>query len=462
MSVYGAAFRHVFYPCYESVLRRRKTLRYLKEMEVSQWLSPDGVRRMQRDKLRTMLIHCGEYVPYYRRLFHDIGFDPQQFESPEQLAEIPVLTKDIIRANHDDLIDERVDRAALMAYGTGGSTGEPLQFSLSRDFYERRMAGQFRGYRWAGWDLGNKTLWFWGVSGSINPRPGPWHKALKKRLYNLAWRNVIKTLYRFSEDKLAEYVEFWNRWRPQTVVGYAFGVYCIARYVLEHGLSVPACNGVILAAEATTPEQREVISQAFGCEVFNTYGSMEFNMIAGECPAHQGMHLNCDNLLVEITRDGKPVPPGVEGEITVTGLVHFAMPFIRYNIGDMGQLSERRCTCGRAFPLLGEVSGRTMDVIRTPEDDFVSGVWFNHTMLAVREVKRFQIHQGDVDSITVKIVPNEGYDPDVQSSIERALRKAVGSRIGIEFEEVAEVELSRSGKYRVVVSEVGWSHDSTH
>lgn len=461
MSVYATAFRNVLYPLYETVLCRRGTLRYLDEYERTQWLSPEETQAMQLEKVRAMLLHCSENVPYYRRLFADIGFDPRKVESLEQLAEIPVLTRDLIRENQDDLIDERVDPSSLLSYGTGGSTGNPLQFRLSHDFYERRMAGQFRGYRWAGWDLGNKTLWFWGVSGRINPRPSPWRKAFKKWLYQLAWRNVVKTLYQFSEPKLAEYVEFWNRWRPESVAGYAFGTYCLARYVLENGLSVPPCNGLILAAEATTPAQRATMVEAFGCGVFNTYGSMEFNMIGGECDAHKGMHINCDNLIVEITRDGRPVAPGEEGEITVTGLVHPAMPFVRYTIGDVGRLAGEPCVCGRGSPLLEEVMGRTMDIVRTPEGNLVSGVWFNHTMLVMKEVERFQVCQDEVNEITMRIVPAEGYGREVEERIEKALRNALGHKIGIQFKIVDEVELSRSGKYRVVISKVGFAHDMT-
>ena len=459
MSLYGKTFRAVLYPFYETVLRRRGTLQYLAEYERTQWLSAEAVRDRQIHQLRATLRHCREHVPYYRKLFTETGFKPEEFESAEQLAALPILTRELIRENHDQLIDERLDPNGLLQYGTGGSTGNPLQFRVSHDFYERRMAGQFRGYRWGGWDLGEKTLWFWGVSGRITPSLAPRRKRAKKAFYQAAWRNVVKTIYQFSEPKLAEYISFWNSWKPATVVGYAFGTYCIARYVLEKGLSVPRCNGIILAAEATTPQQRETIAQAFRCGVFNTYGSMEVNMIAGECDAHRGMHVNCDNLFVEITRNGKPVPPGEEGDITLTVLTHPAMPFVRYNIGDRGIMSPDPCPCGRGYPLLKEVTGRTMDVIRTPEGNFISGVYFNHTMLPMKEIKRFQVSQESVDAITMRIVPNEGYGPEVETRLETALRNALGPTIAVNFETVAEVELSKSGKYRVIMSKVGLSHD---
>jgi len=458
MSAYGALFANVLYPFYESVLRRRKTLRYLKEYEQTQWRSPAEVCKAQTEKARGLLSHCAANVPYYRKLFADVGFDPSKFESLEQLAELPILTRDTIRENHDALIDERLDPASLISYGTGGSTGSPLQFRISHDFYERRMAGQFRGYRWGGWDLGRKTLWFWGVSGRVTPSLAPWRKRAKKAFYQAMWRNVVKTMYRFSDEQLGEYMDFWTRWRPESVAGYGFAMYCLARHILDRKLSVPPPKGVLLAAEATTPEQRAVMAEAFGCGIFNTYGSMEFNMIAGECGAHRGMHLNCDNLFVEITRDGKPVPPGEEGEITVTALVHRAMPFVRYTIGDVGRLAEEPCPCGRGFPLLEDVSGRTMDIVRTPENNLVSGVFFNHAMLPMKEVKRFQVVQSSVDAMTMRIVPAEGYGPDVETRLEKALRNALGPAIAIEFEIVDEVEMSKSGKYRVITSTVGLSH----
>lgn len=456
--MYAALFRRAILPLYESVLRGRETLEYLNQYERTQWQRPEDVRAMQLRKLRETLVHCGENVPYYRRMFRDLGFDPSEVSGLDDIGQLPILTRDDIRENQQDLLDERLEPDSLVSYGTGGSTGSPLQFKISRDFYERRMAGQYRGYRWAGWDLGKKTLWFWGVSGSINPRPSGWRKRFKKWLNNVIWRHKIRTLYQFSDESLDDYVQFWSDWGPQSVAGYAFGMYCIARHVLDNGLSVPKCDGVILAAEATTERQREAMRRAFGCEVFNTYGSMEFNMIAGECDAHQGMHINCDNLLVEITQDGHPLPPGEEGEITVTSLVHPAMPFVRYTIGDRGVLAGEPCPCGRGFPLLKSVAGRTMDMVRTPEGNNVSGVWFNHTMLVVSEVKRFQVHQADESAITMRIVPNDGYGPEVEERIEKALRNALGHGIAINFEVVDEVEFSNSGKYRVIVSDVGYGH----
>ena len=147
-----------------------------------------------------------------------------------------------------------------------------------------------------------------------------------------------------------------------------------------------------------------------------------------------------------------------KGDITVTQLVHPAMPLIRYVIGDRGMLSSESCTCGRGFPLLREVTGRTMDIVRTPEGHLVSGVWFNHTMLPIKKVKRFQVRQESIDTLTLRVVPAEGYGPDVECQIEKALRNALGQRIAIQFEPVSEVELSKSGKYRVIQSSVGISH----
>lgn len=459
MSLYGQLFRRGLYPFYESVLCRRRTLAHLAELERTQWLSPAETRQRQVAALRAMLVHCGAHVPYYRRLFAEVGFDPAAVESLEQLAALPVLTRELIRQHHDELIDERIDPTTLVQYGTGGSTGSPLQFRISHEYYERRNAGQYRAYRWAGWDLGEKTLWIWGVRGAVTPRPDPPWKKLKKAAFQAAFRNVVRTVYQFSDERLAEYLAFWNRWRPVCVVGYAFALYCLARYIQASGTRVAPVRGIILAAEGTTPEQRQTIAEAFGSPVHNTYGSMEVNLIAAECGAHVGLHENTDNLVVELTRDGVPVAPGEEGEVTLTTLVHPAMPFVRYQIGDLARAVPEPCPCGRGAPLLADVTGRTMDIVRTPEGHLVSGVWFNHTMLAVREVKRFQVVQRQVERLTMRLVPADGWGPEAAGRVETALRRALGERIAIDFEPVDEVELSASGKYRVITSTVGLSHE---
>jgi phenylacetate-CoA ligase len=156
--------RHAYAWVYEKVLHRawegakhRPIPQYLRELEKTQWLSFEEMEKRQVDALRALLTHAQTNVPYYRELFGKIGFDPRSVKCREDIAVIPVLTKDIIRARYDDLVDP-AHRGRNIRKGTSGSTGAPLMFEHSQDSYAWRQAMRIRGYRWAGFELGARTL----------------------------------------------------------------------------------------------------------------------------------------------------------------------------------------------------------------------------------------------------------------------------------------------------------------
>ena len=113
--------------------------------------------------------------------------------------------------------------------------------------------------------------------------------------------------------------------------------------------------------------ERRTIEEVFQCPVTNRYGCEEVSLIACECQRHDGLHVNADGIYLEVLRpDGTPCPPGEPGMIVVTDLVNRAMPIIRYQVGDMGVLSDRQCPCGRGLPLLEKIEGRMADYVVTP------------------------------------------------------------------------------------------------
>ena len=149
---YELLFRGVLFPLYESGIRRRGTLRYLREYERNQWLAPDQIAQIQWSKLQALLQHCWNEVPYYRQAWTRAGIRPEDVCTRADFQRLPVLEKQDIRANLGDLV-ARSHRGRVLYKATGGSTGEPLKFGYSRESYERRMAAMWRGYRWGGADI---------------------------------------------------------------------------------------------------------------------------------------------------------------------------------------------------------------------------------------------------------------------------------------------------------------------
>ncbi len=454
MSVYGSFYRSVLLPLYDGVLRGRKTLEYLAELEESQWLSATEVRRRQWDALQRTLRHAYGEVPHYRRAFDEVGLRPSDIETREDFARLPFLEKRHLQESQDDLIAESYRGKALITSHSGGSTGNPVEFKYHRDHYDRRTAAWWRADRWAGWDLGERQMVLWlGVGSGVGDRPRleVWKEHLHWAIQR--WKTITAT--RLSAKTVPEYCRMMHEFQPETMYALAQSAYTFALLLEQLGLEPPPMKGIILGAEKVFPWQKEKMEEVFRTPTFERYGCNEFCNIAEECDQHDGMHINADGLYVEVVDPaGNPLPPGELGEIVVTSLDNFAMPFIRYRIGDMGVLAEGECDCGRGLPRIREIAGRTCDMIVTPEGVVCSGIMMPHFMKEFSCIREFQFVQPSVEELILRVVPNEGWDADARSYLEQQLRRWIGQTIALRFEESEELERAPSGKYRMVISDV--------
>ncbi len=451
MSVYQRVFASVLYPAYESGLRKRRTLSYLKEYMGQQWLSADALTALQTAKLRALLAHCQTNVPYWRRRFGELGFSWQDLRSPADMAALPVMTKDEIRANYDALIADDL-RGTTMRKTTGGSTGQPFSFEYTRESYERRMAVMLRGYGWAGADFGVKRLDVWGTDLGLPSRLA----RFKTSLFDAVLRRKVLSSFAMRRDNLRDYVDAIDAFRPQVIVGYTSALEVLADSILD-GLPLRWRPGsVITAAEMLSDAQRARIERAFGAPVFHTYGCREFMLIGAECEHHTGYHASDDHLLVEVADDaGRPVADGV-GNVVITDLHNWGMPFLRYANGDLARsrAGSAACPCGRGLRLFGPVEGRRLDVIRTPDGRILPGEFFPHLMKEVASVDRFQVRQTAIDRLRILIVARGEFTAAQEAFLRDHIGRATGPAVRIDIDCVDDIPLTPSGKRRVTVSEL--------
>ena len=442
-NLYEHAFRHVLYPAYESGIMRRRTLRYLREYERNQRLPAERIEALQWAKLQRLLAHCWDNVPYYRERWQALGIeDPQDIRSREDYARLPALTKAEIRANASRLVS-RVHAGDLLYKTTGGSTGEPLQFGYTRESYERRVAVMHRGYGWSGARFGERTLYLWGM-----PARPPW----KERLYHAAFNRRMLNAFEMDDRIIAAYAAEIARFRPRTIIGYVAPVLRMAQQLMERPLDFTPPARVLTAAETLHPWQRDFISKAFRCEVYNTYGCREFMLIAAECREH-ALHTTADHLLVELgtTIDDKRDSPR---EIMVTDLHNWGMPLLRYVNGDLARRRRGVCSCGLGLPMLRSVDGRKLDALRTVDGRYVPGEFIAHTFNLAKGVVRFQAVQKTLDRIQVYAVRGDGFDQGAWDAVRTELQRVVGPATTLAFEFTEEIPLTATGKHRVTVSEL--------
>jgi phenylacetate-CoA ligase len=231
----------------------------------------------------------------------------------------------------------------------------------------------------------------------------------------------------------------------------------LARFVQREKIAISAQSAIITSAGTLTPIARETIEEVFQCRVFDRYGSREVSDIAGECVMHRGLHVFPWGCYVEIVDDaGNRLPAGAEGNIVVTSLSNFAMPLIRYQIGDRGSLSANSpCPCGRHWQILEKISGRNDDIFLMQDGTQIEGGYFGMLLYSRPWVEKCQVIQKNYSSILFRIKKSEqSYEPEELIDIKSKVQKLMGKDCQVDFEFVDNIPASPSGKFRYILSEI--------
>ncbi|GGK09077.1 phenylacetate--CoA ligase family protein [Luteimonas terricola] len=448
MNLYEHAFRRAMFPSYEA-LRGRKTLRYLGEYEANQWRSPEQLAEIQWSRLKALVAHCWQDVPFYRARWQAVGFEPGDLRSMQDYARLPVLTKADIRAHHEDL-KARSLRGGLLYKATGGSTGEPLRFGFTRESNDRRTAVMWRGYGWTGARMGRRTLFLWGGAVGEPTRTAQ----LKDRLFHAAFHRRMLNCFLMRDDNMAAYADAIAAYRPEVIVAYVDPIFRLSKWLLAQGRSIPGVVSVLGAAEALHDFQRPVIEAAFpGAKAYNTYGCREFMLIACEAEDRDGLLVSADHLVVELVNASRARDGNETGELAITDLHNLGMPFIRYVNGDIASRKGPWHTTGRrGLPHLSRIDGRRLDAIRTPDGRVLPGEFFPHMLKDVAGVRRFQVVQDSLERFTLKVVPGDGFGAEQEAYVRREISKVLGSDASLDLQRVDDIPLTASGKFRVTVS----------
>jgi phenylacetate-CoA ligase len=441
-------FRNIVLPAYETWLKRRKTFRYLRDLERSQWQSRRELEDLQLAGLQGLLTHAFQNCPYYRETWSRQGLNPRRLEILADLQRWPVIGRDTIRENRGRM-RAQVAGLRLLQKCTGGSSGVPLHFDLDTGSHDRRQAAWYRGYAWGGAGPGAKELYLWSVPSG---KP-PWWQGWKDRLYNRLHRRRLLNTYALSEERVPAYLRSLNRYRPDAIVAYAQSLYIFARCLEERRLTPFSPRSIIVGAEKLHRFQRAVIERVFQAPVFETYGSREFMLMGAECDRHKGLHLTMEHLLLEVLDDdGRPTPPGQEGNVVVTDLYNYGLPFVRYANGDRMIAGWDHCPCGRGLPLLREVIGRRAEMVHTPDGRHISGVFFPHVIREYPAVRKFLVVQDRPDRILLHLVLGPGWNEAARRSLEKDFRKVIGPAARLDIVPVDHIPLTEAGKHRVVLN----------
>jgi phenylacetate-CoA ligase len=450
MSAYGALYRGLLMPAWENSVRRRPTLRYLRELEETQWSTPATLQSLQSARLQRLLAHACEHVPYYANLFDEIGVRPRDIRSPADLCRLPLLTREAARLAGDRRRSTAPPFPTIQKR-TGGSTGEPLTFGYEVDSECWRQAIRLRAYAWAGSRPGERTLHFWGRHAAQSQGL----RSLKVAIDRGLRREHFVDCGVRSDDVLRSVVRWIARQRPAAIVSYCHAAVDLARFITTHEMRSWGSIPVVCCAEELLASDREILVAAFGPAVFETYGCREFMLIASECEAHEGLHLSAENLIVEIlVRQGhetRAALPGETGEVVVTDLHNLGMPFIRYATSDLAVAgSDAPCSCGRAAPRIEAVRGRVTETLRHVDGSRVEGMLFSILFTQLADaVRQFQVVQSTDRSITLTVVPDRTFTEGERETIRARCRQYLGD-VAVRIEEVQGIPDRANGKRQLV------------
>jgi phenylacetate-CoA ligase len=415
---------------------------------------PDELARSAESKLRNILRHAYETTPFYRESWDAAGFRPSDTTTAEDLTRLPFLTKDIIREQKPRLVSSRFRPDELDLSYTGGTTGTQTAFHLDHACAVARLGRQWGILELCGFRPGDRRGLVWGVHADLPPEN--LGGSLKRWFRQYASAQEVLRCTLMSKELLAEYHARLLRFRPSVLYGYPSALVELGTFIEERRLEPIAVKSILTTAERLSSVQRQFLERNFRGTVFNLYCTREYGCLGFECHKHQGLHIDSGSVLVEITHEDRRVEAGQTGEITVTDLLNYGMPFVRSRTGDSAALATRPCECGSPLPLLTSFDGRATDLIYRPDGSVVPGLMFCDLFMDLPSIRFAQFVQEKPRELNVYVVVTADHSGAADERAIAQVQELVGRDMLVHLKRVPEItRTERSGKFREVICTIG-------
>lgn len=438
-------FKYVIIPIYNK-LKGFKRVEYYNLLKKRDSFSIEELNLIQIKRLKKLLKHCYQNVPYYKNLFDKLNIHPEDIKNLSDYSRyIPELTKQDITQNFNDLTDKNIPLDKLCYDSTSGSTGIPFKMLRSKNDQEYGFALRYRSNAWCGWKYYNKSVWFVSDTRHITEL-----YRLKGRISLWIKRRLLINTKKITTENMFKWVKQIEKFKPEHVYGYSSLLAEFSQFIIENNIKITGIKGVYSTAEVL--RNREIISKAFNAPVYDQYGASEVPCIAHECK-HGNMHINTDEVLIEFVDINK------ESEIKkiiCTPLYLYGMPFLRYELGDTAVPSNKKCYCGLSYPVMELKVGRTSDNIVSPTGKMVSGITLGwYITEATTGIKQFQLIQENLSTFTFRLVTDDknfDNDKNIINIMDLFYEMLETKDIKIKFDYTDKIFPEKNGKYRPIVS----------
>ncbi|HUW25301.1 MAG TPA: hypothetical protein VMW07_02110 [Gallionella sp.] len=417
------------------------------QLEQSQWWSPEDLRQQQFRQLETLLSHAAETVPFYRKHFASVEYNPDRDGvTPEMWNRLPFLRRDDIQSAGHDLLSRRLppDHGKLLEHFTSGSMGKPIHAFGSEVTHFFWSAMTLRDHLWHKRDLTGKLAVI--RTTAVDGLRKGWGPST-----DVAFDTGECATLNIRADLDAQ-VEWLVQQDPDYLLSHPSNIRALTQRCLDQRIRLKRLREVRSFGETLGADLRDLCNAAWGVPLVDTYSAEEVGYIALQCPQHEHYHVQAESVLVEVLDDqGKSCPPGEIGRVVLTPLHNFAMPLIRYEIGDYAEVSEP-CPCGRGLPVLKRIMGRQRNLLTLPDGrqrwpSFPSTGW-----LAIAPIRQFQLIQEDLHTIRVRIVCPRPLTAQEEDATRRMLADKLGHPFHFVFEYPASIEPGSNHKYEDFMS----------
>jgi phenylacetate-CoA ligase len=386
---------------------------YLRMLERSEWLRPDELAQFQGDRLANLLLHAYEHAPFYRERLAPL-FDADGGVDLSRWTEVPILMRTDVVSHGEQMrvANCPIEYGSVKDINTSGSLGTPLRVAINGAVSLGTNAALARLSRWFGLDPSRALA-------SIKIFPGDerarYPTGRKSKEWIMGYGGPSYGLD--VATPVAQQLEWLARTRAPYLLTYPSNAYALAEVVSRDEGRALGIEAVFAFAETVPDGARELVAERFGASLIPYYATQEIGIIAIQCPAKTQYHLAAENVVVELLDDeGRDVPVGERGRVVVTGLQNYAMPFIRYVLGDVAIASDKPCPCGRSLPVIERVEGRIRNAFTFRDGTRIwPRGWLAREMRAFVPFRQYQLVQKDFESIEFRYVP-DGSDREVDLS----------------------------------------------
>ena len=398
-------------------------------------LKPYTIAQIQEDRLAKLLQYASSSIPFYQNL----GISPNK-DYRKWLQSFPVMHKTLIKKHLPNLINGT--SKSLICEKSSGSSGIQGEVYMTRKEQFAAIAAQTHLWEWAGYQLG-ASIFQLGMTTD---------RGFIKKFKDILLRTEYQQAFRINKEEASLVLnKFINK--QAFMGGYASGLFTYACLAEEMNIR-PAFKAVISWGDKMFPHYREKIEQQFNTRVFDTYGATEGFIIAGQCE-YASYHILTPNIYLELLDDkGEEVKPGELGHVVVTRLDAFAMPLIRYYLGDLAikKAPEEKCKCGRPYPMLEKIVGRDTDIVKTRTGKHLIVHFFTGIFEHITEIRQFRVIQDSLDGIIIEYIPEKSFVDGVLNSLNAKIMEHIHEPFKVYFREVKSIPDTPSGKPQIIVS----------